>query len=304
MTSFDDGSFHGPSYSTQTVMRALAMTGLRTQWMKLFPHPEAGDPEEVPPAFLAALWEHSPDEAERLAGAAERWVNAPDPLWGHTDLETRTKGYAELVLVIGAQAPERVPPLLRPLWDAMTMRGPWSQFLSAKTYVAAKLLVGGLDPDQPQRLPDIVDRLDLDAYSPPGPAPQGLVALVYAACGDYERAEDMLAQLDDEWDEPSARAAMAASILGLPWLPSLERDESALVRGCVDLVMPRPPADAARITRAREQLRRALMCEDGWHRALPVLAHLDPDAVRRVRDVVFAHIGLEVSPEPPPPAPA
>lgn len=46
------------------------------------------------------------------------------------------------------------------------------------------------------------------------------------------------------------------------------------------------------------------MCDGGRQDALPVVAHLDPEAISRVRDVVFAHLGLELSPETPPPPPA
>lgn len=34
---------------------------------------------------------------------------------------------------------------------------------------------------------------------------------------------------------------------------------------------------------------------DGWHFALPALAYLEPEAVEKVRDIVFAHRGLEPS---------
>ncbi|MFD7503586.1 trypsin-like peptidase domain-containing protein [Streptomyces sp. NPDC059850] len=270
----------GLSYCERAVMRALAGVGLHTRWLDLCKRAGSEEP---------AVWEDSPEEAEGLMGATA----------GYEALD-----YAELILAAGREAPWRVPPLLRMLRDRMTESSPWFRDLSAETYVVGELLLGGLDPDSPQGVPDIVVRLDVDAYGPPGPDPHGPVALVCAACGDYERAEDMVKQLDDDENEPVVRAEMAAAILGLPWLPWFERSRLALVRRCVDLLMPRPPADADRIERAREQLRRALMCDDGWHHALPVLAHLDPDAVRRVRDVVFAHLGLDVSDEPPAPAPA
>ncbi|MFI1730164.1 hypothetical protein ACH40E_13185 [Streptomyces acidicola] len=44
------------------------------------------------------------------------------------------------------------------------------------------------------------------------------------------------------------------------------------------------------LPRARELLADALN-PDGWHYAVPVLAEIDPDALR-VRDVVFGNLGL------------
>ncbi|MFI0815531.1 trypsin-like peptidase domain-containing protein [Streptomyces sp. NPDC021098] len=262
-----------PSYSAQLVRHALAEVGPR-------------------PSRL--------DRCER----AEEEIVSPNEGWIFDHADAEVAECAELVLTAEREAPERVPSLLVTLRDAMATSNPWFRDLSAVTYVAGELLLGGLDPDSPQSLQDIATRLDIDTYGFRGPDAHGLVALVYAVCGDDERAEEMVGRLRHEGDEPSVRAEMAAAILGLLWQPWLVPGGLGLVRRCIDLLMPPPPADAGRIARAREQLRRALMCDGGWHHALPVLAHLDPDAVRRVRDVVFAQLGLEVSPEPPQPAPA
>jgi hypothetical protein len=50
-----------------------------------------------------------------------------------------------------------------------------------------------------------------------------------------------------------------------------------------------PPPSGPDLPRARALLAEALT-QDGWHHAIPVLAAIDPDAVLRVRDVVFAHL--------------
>jgi hypothetical protein len=53
-----------------------------------------------------------------------------------------------------------------------------------------------------------------------------------------------------------------------------------------------PPPSGPDHARARELLAEALT-PDGWYHAVQVLAFLDPDAVLPVRDVVFAHLGLD-----------
>ncbi|MCZ4103735.1 hypothetical protein [Streptomyces sp. H39-C1] len=34
---------------------------------------------------------------------------------------------------------------------------------------------------------------------------------------------------------------------------------------------------------------------DGWHHAFPALVRIAPEAVERVRNIVFTHHGLEIS---------
>ncbi|MFF1419889.1 hypothetical protein [Streptomyces sp. NPDC058280] len=50
-----------------------------------------------------------------------------------------------------------------------------------------------------------------------------------------------------------------------------------------------PPSSGRDVPRARALLAEALTPE-GWHKAVPVLASIDPKAVLRVRAVVFAHL--------------
>lgn len=283
-------------YATPAVSHALARVGLTERRSRLFGRVRLEDSAELSPTLVAALWELSPDAAEDMARVLERQL-ADSP---HSD--QRIRGYVELLVAVGHRTPERGLALREALRRELAEDDPVFRFLFGEIYVAAALLVAGTGHGSSQR----PGQADTDADGPR--------ALIHAARGEYEQAEALVAGLYREREGPAARAAMAATIAGLPWRPWLEQGELALTRGCIELTLPRPSADADRIARAREQLRKVLVTEH-WYEALPVLAELDPGALRPVRDVVFAHLGIEVdaadettvSPEPrplPPPAPA
>ncbi|MER6144693.1 trypsin-like peptidase domain-containing protein [Streptomyces sparsogenes] len=302
-----DGEHAGPTthHAARAVSYALARVGLMERRSALLARVRLGGTAEASPTLVAALWELSPELAEDIARVLERQLTES------ADRDTHLRDGVELLLAVGRRAPQRARSLREALRREIADCDPVSRFFHAESHMAATLLVAWTDPERPLRATEVIGPPARETGGHDGDAR----ALVHAACGEYDQAEALVEGLHYEGEEPEARAAMAATIAGLPWRPWLDRGVLGLTRGCIELVMPRPPADATRLARAREQLRKVLLTEH-WDEGLPVLAELDPGAIRPVRDVVFAHLGIEVDeaadaetlspvPQPPPrPAPA
>jgi hypothetical protein len=122
----------------------------------------------------------------------------------------------------------------------------------------------------------------------------GGAALAYAALGDDEEARSVARRAKHEERRAEAFAQLAAYAGCLPSdrVPVPLRDDlidiTLLARRLAALLSPPSGPD---LPKARALLAEALT-PDGWHHAVPVLAAIDPDAVLRVRDAVFAHLGL------------
>jgi hypothetical protein len=126
--------------------------------------------------------------------------------------------------------------------------------------------------------------------------PATVLALGCAALGDPETAHAIAlygTAAEEERAETLAHlAAFAAGVPGasLPARPMAEpRNSVHTVLRLATLLFP--PPTGPDLPHARKLLAEALT-RDGWHHALPVLAGIDPEAILRARDVVFAHLGL------------
>ncbi|MFF5984688.1 trypsin-like peptidase domain-containing protein [Streptomyces olindensis] len=133
-----------------------------------------------------------------------------------------------------------------------------------------------------------------------------VLSLAHAVLGDVEAARSMTARPRDEVERAEARAQLAAYVAGVrsavtvhPFLGEIGDSFTFLRRLAVRLL---PPPGGPDIPRARALLADALT-PDGWYMAAQVLAEIDPDAVLRAKDVVFAHLGLGHGEPAPDPAP-
>ncbi|KUN01358.1 hypothetical protein AQI95_30965 [Streptomyces yokosukanensis] len=126
--------------------------------------------------------------------------------------------------------------------------------------------------------------------------PATVLALVCAALRESEAAHAMaLDSTAGEEERSETLAHLAAYAAGAPG-PSVPTRPMAEPRDCAHSALRLatllfPPPAGPDLLHARELLAQALT-RDGWHHALPVLAAVDPAAVLRTRDVVFAHLGL------------
>ncbi|MEI5523613.1 trypsin-like peptidase domain-containing protein [Streptomyces brasiliscabiei] len=137
---------------------------------------------------------------------------------------------------------------------------------------------------------------------PPFSRSTGGAALAYAALGDHEKASSTARRADERERSADTFAQLAAYAACLPAdrvpVPLYDNffDITLLARRLVTVLLPSPSGPD--LPRARALLAEALK-SDGWHHTMPVLAAVDPAAVLRVRDVVFAHMGLDDLPEQP-----
>lgn len=126
----------------------------------------------------------------------------------------------------------------------------------------------------------------------PGHFPTAAFAVVQAACGDIEAAHRVAGRLTGPRARAAAFAAVAGHLARVPVrpLPAIDpaQPEDPFTRTighlALDATRHTPPDARAATTFLREVLNTA-----GWYQALPVLAHVEPEAVARVRDIVGAH---------------
>ncbi|WP_328498843.1 trypsin-like peptidase domain-containing protein [Streptomyces sp. NBC_00414] len=155
------------------------------------------------------------------------------------------------------------------------------------------LLTAATDPAGARRRLDRIPR-----YAPPRPGDARAVsgsALVHAALGDHGTARTTAERGEDPEHRAAAFAHLAAYAALLPGdrVPVPLHDPSdviLLARRLATRLLPSPSGPD--LPRARLLLAEALTPE-GWQHAVPVLAAIDPGAVLRVRDVVFAHLGFD-----------
>ncbi|MFD9092525.1 trypsin-like peptidase domain-containing protein [Streptomyces collinus] len=124
-----------------------------------------------------------------------------------------------------------------------------------------------------------------------------VAAVVLDSTGDSEAAAEAAHREGEATASAVALLCLAAHAAGMPGVsmvvPLLETSDLA-VPLCSRLALCLvPPPSSPDLSRARSLLAEAIT-PDTWHRALPVLALVEPDAVLRVHEVVLEHLGLDV----------
>ncbi|MFC9280047.1 trypsin-like peptidase domain-containing protein [Streptomyces collinus] len=123
-----------------------------------------------------------------------------------------------------------------------------------------------------------------------------VAAVVLDSTGDSEAAAEAAHREGDAAKSAVSLlclAAHAAGMSGVSMAVSLLETSDLAVPLCSRLALCLLPCVSnPDLPRARSLLVEAIT-PDTWHRTLPVLALLDPDAVLRVHEVVLAHLGLD-----------
>lgn len=224
------------------------------------------------------LWPHDPETAGQLVDALP------------SDQHTATvRGLAELLAVVGLHDEAGGSRVLKTLSGISAER---DTQLSFHDEVLMSLLTAIEDPIVARQRFDRAVSKDRKGW----PSRPGTVeALVYAVLGDHEAAQGIARSRATEEARSETFADLAAYLGCVPGVPkhtpSFERVSTNLPTVCRVVSNLLPPTTGPDLPRARALLAEALTA-DGWHHAAPVLAAIDPDAVRRTRDVVFAHLGL------------
>lgn len=240
--------------------------------------------------IAAALRAHHPAIAIQIIDQARRAA-----LTGAVSRGSSIVKLANLIAAIGADAPACTAEL------KAALERKWAEERAAgKRLGREEVLVAALlgSPEQREEAQAAVQRMtNFGGYSPPWDVPIAGFAIAQAAFGLYEAALRTARSHNVPEEQAEALVAVAAYLSGTPAeMPSLSDATDAefvhTVRSLALLEMPPNVEEAAGTVR--------LMLAEGltahaWGHALPVLAHIAPEAVERVRDIVFGHRGLEAS---------
>ncbi|MFJ8081343.1 trypsin-like peptidase domain-containing protein [Streptomyces sp. NPDC096205] len=233
----------------------------------------------VPASVIEALWERDPARAEGLADH-RLYRLLPRPL---LDI-------AEFFLAVDRHDAERGVLVRQVLLNRTANAGPVER-LTPHEQALAVLMAAVDDPLEARRL---LDGMPLSWI----PLPQGrpALALVHAALGDHEAALDAALRITDARLRAEACAQLAAytacaadGMTARSFFGGTPATLLTLRRLAARLL---PPPGGPDLPRARALLAAALT-PAGWDTAVRVLAEIDPAAVRKVRDVVFAHLDLD-----------
>lgn len=134
------------------------------------------------------------------------------------------------------------------------------------------------------------------ASVPPWELPTAGFAIAHAVFGDYDAALRSASRHNVPYDRAEALAAVAAYLTRTPavmW--SASDSHTVFTRTLRTLALFEMPPSTAGNSGAALRFVADALAGDGWHHAFPALARIAPEAVERVRDIVFTHRGLEIS---------
>ncbi|MBT2418225.1 trypsin-like peptidase domain-containing protein [Streptomyces sp. ISL-22] len=268
------------------VVQALASTGQGQRALQVARrlHKGWGDTfylDQAHALVAASVWPYDPGTAERLV----------DDLLGDSR-DTSSDSVRALLGLLAATVPHDAgrAARVRALLDGFDGNDLAERDHEDRALLA--LRTAATDPDSARRH---LDRLASEDRHSRSYRSAVMAALAYTVLGDHAAAHAVSrgSGLDEELTS-AAFAALAGHAACAPVDPggligggggirvSLARRLAALLH---------PPAAGPDLARTRALLAEALT-PDGWHHAVPVLAALAPEAVRRAGDVVSAHIGL------------
>lgn len=180
------------------------------------------------------------------------------------------------------------------------VKGIWSQqrkgpeqLLHEEDVLVVVVLARGSRPEEARHLLAGWERHNRS--DPSWPSPITGLALAHAALGDLAAARQVVARHRVPLDRAEASAAVAAYLAGTPagmWSNS-DSSDTEFTEMLRSLALAQPPPLTAPAADEALGFAADALAGDGWHHALPALARVAPEAVRRVRDIVFAHRRLE-----------
>lgn len=299
-----------PDYpQVSAVVQALGCVGATARAEELIAlHPDWS--AQLRLAEATGLWHYVPGAARDLVASAEA-----RPAGGHAGADGPVADYARVLLAVGHQDPARSARLGRAAEQAAGRGGATDR---APRRRPQDLLIAGLlsvaaDPEAARRhLAAAREIIDAPYHDSLRWSRSHLVAVLHAALGDYRSAVASVRDVESWTGRAGPLTELAAYIAGARGLPTTADAGDCdapltLIRRLAAFVAPPELADGGEgrtadgprlITPAtRRSVADALLAEvlttPDWHKALPVIADLDPGGIGLVRDVVFAHLGLD-----------
>ncbi|MFC5719201.1 hypothetical protein ACFP1Z_03245 [Streptomyces gamaensis] len=139
-----------------------------------------------------------------------------------------------------------------------------------------------------------LDWLTREIGTNPEILPVSALCVLHALLGDSDAARRAAESLHAPANRAAALAAAAAQLAAVPACPAPLGSRSTAGREAITLLVRSLALalvpDAPRDVKAAKELLRGALLGDGWHRALPVLAQLAPNAVTRVFSIAHVHL--------------
>lgn len=239
---------------------------------------------------VGALCASAPTEAIRLADTFEDQLLAS----GSRGMPLLALCLAGFLTAAGHHDADRVARLTN-LVDPQAADRP-APVTSASTLLMGLLRYGSEPALAPRRLQEAGALGNRVADEPPVFDTEGAFALVYAALGRYEAVSRIAHACTDPSDRVEVLALVAAYLAGSPDMPLATR-----TRGRAPAVLPvvhklialSPPTDSRAARAEAARLVTEILDTRSWYTALPAMAALAPQAVRHLRDVVFANLDVQ-----------
>lgn len=276
--------------------QALAHAGEREAALSLVAkvgEAESGRGRRALIAVAAGLCAHAPATATELVDRERERLLTADA--GSGGLGGRIAWLAELLTAIGGADPEcrdRLRQAIEQVWSERS--GEKKEPLDVEDILVVVVLAAQEQREDARKLLEAWEKGR--ASVPPWELPTAGFAIAHAVFGDYDAARRSASRHNVPYDRAEALSAVAAYLTRAPAVMWSASDSHAVftrtLRALALLEMP--PGTAGNSGAAFRFVADAL-AGDGWHHAFPPLARIAPEAVERVRDIVFTHRGLEIS---------
>ncbi|MFF9733571.1 hypothetical protein ACF1GX_29590 [Streptomyces albidoflavus] len=241
-------------------------------------------------AVAAGLRAHDPDTAAELIDQERERLVAREV--GPRGLRGRIAGLAKLLVAIGGadgKCRERLRREVKRIWAEQRSQQP-----SVEDVLVVVVLAARRQREDARRLLVACERSM--EHIPPWELPMGGFAIAYALFGELAAAQHSVSDLDVPYERAKAFVAIATylSTTRTDTVPTPHWQFTQTLLCLALQEVPHTTNDGDAVYR----LLATVLAGDGWHHALPLLAHVAPEAVERVRDLVFIHRSLEIPDHP------
>ncbi|MFG2232285.1 hypothetical protein ACGFNX_20110 [Streptomyces sp. NPDC048723] len=276
--------------------QALAQAGEREAALSLaaeVDEAESGRRRHALIAVAAGLRAHAPATATELVDRERDRLLTADA--GSSGLGGCIAQLAELLTAIGGVDPEctdRLHQAIEQVWSerSAAKKSP----LEVEDILVMVVMAAQEEREDARKLLEAWEKGR--ASVPPWELPTAGFAIAHAVFGDYDAARRSASRHNVPYDRAEALAAVAAYLTRTPaviW--SASDSHTVFTRTLRTLALLEMPPSTAGNSGAALRFVADALAGDGWHHAFPALARIAPEAVERVRDIVFTHRGLEIS---------
>jgi hypothetical protein len=286
---------HNVAAAQSAAAQALAHAGEREAALSLAAEvveTNSGRSRRALIAVAAALRSHDPAIAAELVDQERERLLTADP--GPRGSRGRIAQLAELLTAIGdadQECTDRLHQAIEQVWAER--RAPKKATLDVEDILVVVVMAAREQREDALKLLEAWEKRL--ANVPPWELPTAGFAITRAVFGDYDAARRNASGHTVPYDRAEALAAVAAYLTRTPTVIWPADSSDVFTQTLQSLALSEMPPGTAGNSDAALRFVAGALAGDGWHHALPALARIDPEAVERVRDIVFTHRGLKIS---------